>query len=158
MNDSKSTPNSYQPAGLVSLKSYQPKPKVTCLWPVGGYYVQPWSPLPPAIHGISLLNAQLLLFNWLQQGLLSVTNSKKVMMYLINILNKSFPWGSAWHHSQYYPSYWLHHYVPATVHHSLPLPSMVYSYWLPKMMPTAPAIRDISQQDEQSASNLLECV
>ena len=31
--------------------------------------------------------SQLLLFNWLQQGLLSAkTNSKKVMMYLINIL------------------------------------------------------------------------
>ena len=33
--------------------------------------------------------SQLLLFNWLQQGLLSAkTNSKKVMMYLINILNR----------------------------------------------------------------------
>ena len=33
--------------------------------------------------------SQLLLFNWLQQGLLSAkTNSKKVMMYLVNILNR----------------------------------------------------------------------
>ena len=103
---------------------------------------------------------QLLLFNWLQQGLLSAkTNSKKVMMYLVNILIKQKLPLRISLASQPVLSFLLTApLLPATVHHSLPLPSMVYSYWLPKMMPTAPAIRDISQQDEQSASTLLEFV
>ena len=33
------TQNSYQPAGLVSLKSYQPKAKVTRRVPAGGYFL-----------------------------------------------------------------------------------------------------------------------
>ena len=34
-----------QPAGLVSVKSYWPKVRVTCLGPKGGFYVQPWMKL-----------------------------------------------------------------------------------------------------------------